>query len=136
MSNVGSEPKRPIESLPPIPWKVDWRTKRFIYIAPQIELLLGWPRESWCTLEDWIARIHPLDRERVVDLRLDQANAGVDHESEYSAMTSTGEFVLVRDIVHVARHPSGDIDSLMGFIVAVRPGKAQLQPQPIVPPRY
>lgn len=134
MSNVGSEPKRQIETLPAIPWKVDWRTKRFIYIGPQIELLLGWPRESWGTLGDWITRIHPLDRERVVDLRLDQASAGIDHESEYSAMTSTGRFVLVRDIVHVARNPGGEIDSLMGFIVEIRRGRVQAQP--IVLPRY
>lgn len=128
MDSDASQHKRLFSSSSVIPWKVDWRTKSFIYIDPQIELLLGWPRESWRTLQDWIQRIHPLDRERIVDMRLEEAGAGVDHESEYSAMTSTGQFVLICEFVHVARNQAGEIDSLMGFIVEAKYSGARAEP--------
>lgn len=128
-----SEKKRLTKFWPAIPWKVDWPTKRFIYVGPQIELILGWPPESWCTIEDWMTRIHPLDRDRVVDLCFLKATACIDHEADYSIMTIRGDFVLIRDVVHVARNPAGEIDSLMGFIVAGRSGPAQ--PWSTVSPR-
>ena len=31
-----------LESTKAIPWKIDWDTKKFAYIGPQIEALLGY----------------------------------------------------------------------------------------------
>lgn len=53
-----------LESTRAIPWKIDWRTKEFSYIGPQIESVLGWPQDSWKTAQDWIDRIHEEDREK------------------------------------------------------------------------
>ena len=128
MPDTDSERTPPGKSSSIIPWKLDWRSKKFTYVGPQIELLLGWPTENWNTFEDWLVRIHPLDRERVVDLRLAQAIAGVDFECEYSIITSTGDFVLVRDVVHVARDESGEVNSLMGFMLDIRPSRAVARP--------
>lgn len=114
-----------IESVPAIPWILDWRTKRFTYVGPQVEQLLGWPRESWQTVDDWVERMHPLDRERIVSLYLVQHQTSADYESEYTAFTSKGGFVLIRDVVHIVRNADGDIESLMGFMIGVRLSKAQ-----------
>ena len=35
-----------IESTLAIPWSIDWETKSFSYIGPQIEKLLGWSQDS------------------------------------------------------------------------------------------
>nr|WP_314621536.1 PAS domain-containing protein [uncultured Noviherbaspirillum sp.] len=109
-----------IKSLPAIPWILDWRTKRFTYMGPQIEQLLGWPRESWETAHNFANRIHPLDRDRVIEFYLTQAFVTSDFETEYSALTISGEFVLIRDMVHVSRNEEGEIYQLIGFMIAPR----------------
>ncbi len=45
---------------------IDWATKEFVYIDPQIEELLGWSPASWKTAQDWIDRIHPDFQEAMV----------------------------------------------------------------------
>ena len=105
-----------LESTRAIPWKIDWASMRFAYIGPQIEALLGWPQGSWQTVEDWAARMHPDDRERVVGFCVAQSQAGVDHEADYRAMTRDGRYVWIRDVVHVVRKPDGEVDSLVGFM--------------------
>ena len=41
-----------LESTKAIPWKLNWVTKEFEYIGPQIEKLLGWKQDSWKTAQD------------------------------------------------------------------------------------
>lgn len=105
-----------LESTRAIPWKIDWATSTFAYIGPQIEQLLGWPQTSWITVDDWVTRMHPEDRERVVNFCMTQSQAGVDHEADYRAMTADGDYVWIRDVVHVIRNVHGDVDALIGFM--------------------
>ncbi|MEG1251433.1 MAG: PAS domain-containing protein, partial [Citrobacter sp.] len=67
-----------LESTRAIPWKIDWASMKFAYIGPQIEALLGWSPESWVSVEDWAMRMHPEDREYVVNFCVSQSQAGVD----------------------------------------------------------
>ncbi len=105
-----------LESTRAIPWKIDWATGRFAYIGPQIEPLLGWTPESWVTVNDWATRIHEDDRERVVNFCVSQSQAGVDHEADYRALTASGDFVWIRDVVHVVRDAAGGVQALVGFM--------------------
>ncbi|UAK23136.1 GGDEF domain-containing protein [Sphingomonas nostoxanthinifaciens] len=105
-----------LESTLAIPWKIDWATMRFTYMGPQIEPLLGWPQNSWVSVEDWASRIHPDDREHVVNYCVAQSIAGIDHEADYRALTADRGFVWIRDVVHVVRNAAGEVDSLIGFM--------------------
>jgi PAS domain S-box/diguanylate cyclase (GGDEF) domain len=105
-----------LESTLAIPWRIDWATMRFAYIGPQIEPLLGWPQDSWKTVDDWASRIHEDDRARVVDFCVSQSMAGVDHEADYRALTRDNGYVWIRDVVHVERKPDGEVESLVGFM--------------------
>lgn len=105
-----------LESTKAIPWKIDWKTMKFAYIGPQIENLLGWAPDSWASVEDWAARIHEEDRERVVNFCVAQSKAGVDHEADYRALTRDGNYVWIRDVVHVVRNENGEVDALVGFM--------------------
>ena len=105
-----------LESTKAIPWKIDWATLRFAYIGPQIEALLGWTPESWLSVEDWAARMHPEDREQVVNFCVSQSQAGIDHEADYRALTRDGGYVWIRDVVHVKRNAVGEVESLVGFM--------------------
>ncbi|MET3826047.1 diguanylate cyclase (GGDEF)-like protein/PAS domain S-box-containing protein [Sphingomonas sp. PvP055] len=105
-----------LESTRAIPWKIDWATMRFTYIGPQIETLLGWPQDSWISVEDWSSRMHEDDREHVVNYCVAQSIAGIDHEADYRALTRDRGFVWIRDVVHVVRNAAGDVESLIGFM--------------------
>jgi diguanylate cyclase (GGDEF)-like protein/PAS domain S-box-containing protein len=105
-----------LESTRAIPWKIDWANQRFAYIGPQIESLLGWEQGSWQDVGDWVARMHPDDRERVVGFCVSQSRAGVDHEADYRALTREGGYVWIRDVVHVVRDAAGQVESLVGFM--------------------
>ncbi len=104
-----------LESTKAIPWELNWETKGFEYIGPQIEALLGWTQESWATAQDWIDRMHPDDREETANMCISQSEHGVDHEADYRALTADGGYVWVRDVVHVIRE-NGVTKSLVGFI--------------------
>jgi diguanylate cyclase (GGDEF)-like protein/PAS domain S-box-containing protein len=105
-----------LESTKAIPWKIDWNTMAFAYIGPQIESLLGWEPASWVSVQDWAERMHPDDRAWAVDFCVAQSKAGVDHEADYRALCSNGEYVWIRDVVHVVRNEDGSVDSLIGFM--------------------
>jgi len=104
-----------LESTRAIPWRIDWKSMTFSYIGPQIESLLGWKQDSWISVNDWVERMHPDDRDYVVDFCVSQSRAGVDHEADYRALTDTGEYVWIRDVVHVVRK-DGDVEALVGFM--------------------
>lgn len=104
-----------LESTKAIPWKLNWITKEFEYIGPQIEKLLGWKQDSWKTAQDWIDRIHPDEREETAGMCISQSEHGVDHEADYRALTADGGYVWVRDVVHVLRE-DGVTTALVGFI--------------------
>jgi diguanylate cyclase (GGDEF)-like protein/PAS domain S-box-containing protein len=105
-----------LESTKAIPWKIDWSTMHFSYIGPQIESLLGWSQHSWLTTDDWATRMHPEDRDRVVNFCMSQSKDGVDHEVDYRALTKSNSYVWIRDVVHVVRNENGKTDSLVGFM--------------------
>ncbi|MBV6749957.1 sensor domain-containing diguanylate cyclase [Pseudomonas sp.] len=104
-----------LESTKAIPWRIDWQTMTFSYIGPQIEALLGWTPDSWVGVDDWVSRMHPDDREYVVNFCVSQSKAGVDHEADYRALTRDGEYVWIRDVVHVVRK-DGEVEALIGFM--------------------
>ena len=104
-----------LESTKAIPWKINWETKEFEYVGPQIEKLLGWTPESWATAQDWIDRMHPEDRDETANKCISQSEHGIDHEADYRALTADGGYVWVRDVVHVLRE-NGKTKAIVGFI--------------------
>lgn len=116
MESDNSVYKTLLESTKAIPWKLDWNTMKFAYIGPQIESLLGWLPASWVGVENWAERMHPEDRDEVVNFCVAQSQAGIDHEADYRALTKNGDYVWIRDVVHVVRNEEGSVDSLVGFM--------------------
>lgn len=60
--------------------------------------------------------MHPDDRESVVNFCVSQSKAGTDHEADYRALAKDGDYVWIRDVVHVVRNKEGEVDSLVGFM--------------------
>jgi PAS domain S-box-containing protein len=97
---------------------------QFAYIGRQIESLLGWSQDSWQTAEDWMTRIHPEDRDYVVNFCIGQSKDGLDHAADYRALTKSNSYVWIRDVVHVVRDAQGNIDSLIGFMFDISERKS------------
>lgn len=112
-----------LESTLAIPWRIDWLRQEYTYIGPQVEALFGWPRQSWKTIQDWAERIHPDERDHIVHACVEQSLAGIDHEADFRMRSATGEYIWIRDIVHVVRDFTGEVDSLVGFMIDITPQK-------------
>ncbi len=114
-----------LESTLAIPWSIDWASKKFSYIGPQIEKVLGWKQDSWVSVEDWANRMHESDRDYVVSFCVTQSIAGIDHEADYRAQMADGSYKWIRDVVHVVRHENGEVESLVGFMFDITEHKRQ-----------
>ncbi|WP_264875367.1 sensor domain-containing diguanylate cyclase [Vibrio agarivorans] len=104
-----------LESTLAIPWKINWETKEFDYIGPQIEKVLGWSPASWKSAQDWIDRMHPDDIEDTVNYCVKLSDEGVDHEADYRALTKSGDYIWMRDVVHVIRKNNKTV-AIIGFM--------------------
>ena len=60
----------------------------------------------------------------MVNFCVSQSKAGIDHEADYRALTQDGQYVWIRDVVHVVRKPDGEVDSLIGFMFDITERKA------------
>jgi PAS domain-containing protein len=98
------------------------------HIDPRIEALLGWPQASWGSVEDWANRIHPEERERVVEERVAQALAGTDHQCTYRLLKADGGWLRVADKARVVRKINGDVDCLTGTMTVT--GEVKPRPPP------
>jgi PAS domain S-box-containing protein len=79
------------------------------YTSPQIEALVGFTVEEWeGDPQLWLARLHPDDRDEVLERTADAERDGVPFEMEYRYLAKDGRVVWVRDsAVLIERTPDG-----------------------------
>jgi len=107
-----------IQGLDAIVWEADARTLTFSFVSRRAETILGYPVERWLREPDfWAKRIHPEDREAVMQVYRDALAASRDHEYEYRAVAADGREVWLRDIVHVVRDAESLPATLRGLTV-------------------
>jgi diguanylate cyclase (GGDEF)-like protein/PAS domain S-box-containing protein len=71
---------------------------RWLYVSPQIEPLLGYSREEWqARPELWAARLHPDDRDRVLEEEEHDAVRGSPIATEYRMVRRDGTVIWVAD---------------------------------------
>jgi PAS domain S-box-containing protein len=83
-----------------IPFEVDLRARRFAYVGPQAEPLLGFPLSHWYRAGFWSAVIHPDDEivaERLCREALESRETDID--AEFRMRTESGEYKWMRQIV-------------------------------------
>src|ERR1700746_2710493 len=69
------------------------------YVSPQIETILGYSPAEWCADPNlWAGRLHPDDRERVIEAESRTGSCEVQQgASEYRLLHRDGHVVWVRD---------------------------------------
>jgi len=90
-----------VEFTDAIHWELDLSTKKFTYVSPQIEKILGFPAGRWSDIGQWAETIHPDDREHAVNYSAAESQKGRDHASVYRVIAADGRTVWLRDIVKV-----------------------------------
>jgi len=96
-----------LESAEFVPWEADPDTWRFTYMGPQVEMLLGYPREDWGQPGFWVEHIHPDDREWASLFCEQNTELDKNHVFEYRMLAADGRVVWLRDSVQVRTRADG-----------------------------
>jgi PAS domain S-box-containing protein len=79
-----------------------------VYISPQIEDMMGYPREAWLSEgELWLHVLHPDDAERMIREDERARRHGTPLAAEYRMIRKDGRVVWVSESARVHRDPSG-----------------------------
>jgi PAS domain S-box-containing protein len=86
-----------------------------LYVSPRIEEMVGIPPARWMA-EPWIERIHPDDRERVLQARRRVAETGDALSSDMRLIGHDGRIVHVHDEAVLVRDDHGEPRYLQGIL--------------------
>jgi diguanylate cyclase (GGDEF)-like protein/PAS domain S-box-containing protein len=107
--------RRLVETTRVVPWTYDPRQARFTYVGPQIEKLVGYSAQDWCTAGVWQQGLHRDDRAAVVQAL---AEPLADRELEFRFQASDGRWLWLRGLISVV--PAGEGGAtLQGFLMDV-----------------
>jgi diguanylate cyclase (GGDEF)-like protein/PAS domain S-box-containing protein len=100
ISSAGTEYRRLVERLPAIVYACERGERgRWRYVSPQVEQILGYSPEEWMADPDlWASRLHPEDRERVLEqeARSEKGETGA-QPIDYRMITRDGDVVWILD---------------------------------------
>jgi two-component system cell cycle sensor histidine kinase/response regulator CckA len=101
-------------------WTLDLPGKNFAFVSRHAEQLLGYPAEHWTTNASfWADRVHPADREWVVQSYQRAIESGEAHVCEFRAVASDGRVVWLRESARVVADSQGRPGRLAGVSMDV-----------------
>ncbi len=98
-----------VEQIPAIVyvWSVAGGLERMSeeYVSPQIEAMLGFAPHEWAENPRlWIERLHPDDRDEVLDETARSVEAGEPFKLEYRMIARNGRVVWLHDVASIVAH--------------------------------
>ena len=101
-------------------WELDVASFRITFVSNQVEAILGFPLKKWLQEADfWVQRVHPEDREEVIERCRKAISGGRDYSFRYRAEAANGKTIWLQDIVRVVRDDQGKVRQLRGVMVDV-----------------
>ncbi len=110
--------RRLVETTHVVPWTADPSERRFTYVGPQVDRIAGYPSEQWCVPGFWRSKLHPEERERVLEICRRELALGREHELEYRFLADNGDYRWLRELVSVVNWPDGH-RTLQGFLLDI-----------------
>ncbi|MEH2437013.1 MAG: PAS domain S-box protein [Nostoc sp.] len=104
-----------LETVKVIPWELDLKTWRFIYVGPQAVNLLNYPIAEWYEENFWSNHLHPHDLKKSVRFCQEATARRENYELEYRMLAADGRVVWLRDVVSVVEE-AGSPTMLRGFM--------------------
>jgi len=96
-----AELKKLIDSTSAVPWKLDVVTQKFVLMGERLTQLTGYKISEMVDYESWAGKIHPDDREFVLDFCRSATGKNADHELVYRMATASGGTIWIRDLIFV-----------------------------------
>jgi PAS domain S-box-containing protein len=98
-----------VEQIPAITYTAEFGDDgTWYYVSPQIEAILGFTQEEWTAEGNlWLQRLHPEDRERILEEEKQSQASGRPVVSEYRFLAQDGRIVWVRDEAVVVKDRAG-----------------------------
>lgn len=107
-----------IESTQVVLWEFDLTSNYFTFISPQVENVFNYPIRLWYNYGFWEEKIHPLDKDKVIE-KVRRLNASTDdYELEYRMIKADGEIAYIKDYVTVVKE-SGRPTALRGIFADI-----------------
>jgi PAS domain S-box-containing protein len=115
------------ESFDPIFWEADPQTLQLRSVSPKAAALLGYPQSAWTSNSTfWADIVHPDDRQRAMNTRLQAIRQCQDHRIEYRVIAMDGALHWVRDSAVVACE-GGQPTRVYGVMIDITPSPEQQQ---------
>lgn len=99
-----------LNSIEGIVWEGTEQPGEFTFVSQQAKQILGYPPERWMNETGfWEARLHPDDRNRVLNVRLQAVAEKRPYLVEFRMYDSNRRIVWLRDSAHVMRDARGRV---------------------------
>ncbi len=109
-----------LNNMEVVAWTLDLPGKNFVFVSHYAEQLLGFPAEHWTTNASfWTDRVHPADRDWVVQAYQRAIESGAAHACEFRAVASDGRVVWLRERARVVADSQGRPSRLAGVTMDV-----------------
>jgi PAS domain S-box-containing protein len=103
------------ETIDEVFWSTTPDKNRMIYVSPAYEKIWGRPRaELYANPRNWLAAIHPDDRDAVIHAALTRQASGT-YDEEYRILRSDGSIRWIHDRAFPLRDDLGDIYRVVGL---------------------
>ena len=103
------------ESIDEVFWITPPDKNRMIYVSPAYEKIWGRPcADLYVNPRNWLAAIHPDDRDRVIHAALSKQSEGM-YDEEYRILRPDGGERWIRDRAFPLRDDSGEIYRIVGL---------------------
>jgi PAS domain S-box-containing protein len=103
------------ETIDEVFWITPPDKNRMIYVSPAYEKIWGRPcADLYVNPRNWLAAIHPEDRDRVIHAALTKQSEGT-YDEEYRILRPDGAERWIRDRAFPLRYESGEIYRLVGL---------------------
>ena len=109
-----------INSIDGIVWECQASNYKFNFVSAQAEAILGYKVEEWLNDTNfWVNKIHPEDREWVVNYCKENVKKRISFNFEYRMIAKNGTIVWFRDIVNVDKEEDGELITLKGIMIDI-----------------
>ena len=112
------------ESIDEVFWITPPDKNRMIYVSPAYEQIWGRPcSELYANPRNWLAAIHPDDRDKVIEAAMTKQSHGT-YDEEYRIVRPDGGVRWIRDRAFPLRDPAGAIYRIVGLAEDITARKA------------